>query len=261
MATRKRSGVGARHAETAPRRRREFSKLETPAGAGIRPAMRSLLPAFCAVTALLLAGCDGQPTRSGDTAKVPSVGASAAAPAQPSPVTPVAENEVAVFNTTEGELTIAFRSDKAPGTVANFKKLANSGFYNGTSFHRILKGFMVQGGDPKTRDASLRAEWGTGGPGYMIKAEFNDLHHGRGVISMARSNHPDSAGSQFFICDDRAGFLDGKYTAFGKVIKGDDVLEKILSTPVTMSAQGENSSPTKRVEIKSITILTPEAAK
>ena len=105
------------------------------------------------------------------------------------------------------------------------------------------------------------ARWGTGGPGYTIKAEFNDLHHGRGVISMARSSDPDSAGSQFFLCDNRAGFLDGQYTAFGQIIKGDDVLGKILDTPVTYGASGENSSPTRRVEIKSVTLVPADSVK
>ena len=167
--------------------------------------------------------------------------------------------EVAIISTTEGEMTLAFRSDKAPKTVENFKKLAKEGYYNGTAFHRIIKGFMCQGGDPKTKDLSKEMEWGTGGPGYQIKAEFNDLPHDRGVISMARSQHPDSAGSQFFICDNNARFLDRQYTAFGKIIKGDDTLEKILSTPVAASFGGERSRPTKRVEIKSVTIVAGDA--
>lgn len=165
------------------------------------------------------------------------------------------DTEVAVISTTEGDITIAFRSDKAPGTVENFKKLAKEGYYDGTCFHRIIKGFMVQGGDPKTKDLSKEKEWGTGGPGYSIKAEFNDLHHGRGVISMARSANPDSAGSQFFICDGDAGFLDRQYTAFGQLIKGDDVLTKIANTPVAASFGGEKSRPVKRVEVITVTIV------
>lgn len=165
------------------------------------------------------------------------------------------DTEVAILSTTEGDITIAFRSDKAPKTVENFKKLAREGYYNGTAFHRIIKGFMIQGGDPLTKDLSKEGQWGTGGPGYQIKAEFNDLHHARGVISMARSSNPDSAGSQFFICDSNAGFLDRQYTGFGQVIKGDDVLGKILDTPVASSFGGEKSRPTKRVEIKTVTIV------
>src|SRR5438128_830982 len=117
-------------------------------------------------------------------------------------------NEVAVIKTTEGEMVVEFWSDVAPKTVENFKKLAKDGFYDGTAFHRIVKGFMIQGGDPLTKDASKESRWGTGGPGYQIKAEFNDKPHVRGVISMARSQNPDSAGSQFFICLGEARFLD-----------------------------------------------------
>src|SRR3954449_7090941 len=107
--------------------------------------------------------------------------------------------EVAVFKTSEGEMVAEFWPDVAPKTVENFKKLAKSGFYDGTAFHRILKGFMAQGGDPLTKDPSKEAAWGTGDPGYKIKAEFNKKLHERGVLSMARSSDPDSAGSQCFI--------------------------------------------------------------
>lgn len=168
--------------------------------------------------------------------------------------------EVAVINTTEGALAVEFWSDVAPVTVENFKKLAKSGFYNGTCFHRIIRGFMIQGGDPKTKDPALEAEWGTGGPGYNVKAEFNSRPHVRGVLSMARAAHPDSAGSQFFICHGDARFLDGQYTAFGKVVKGDDVLEKIATTPCVSSGR-ENSKPTKRIEIKSIDFVPADSLK
>src|SRR5258707_13080773 len=133
--------------------------------------------------------------------------------------------EVAVLKTSQGEIVVEFWSDVAPKTVENFKKLAKDKFYDGTAFHRIIKDFMIQGGDPLTKDASKEALWGQGDPGYKIKAEFNDHPHVRGVISMARSSNPDSAGSQFFICHGIASSLDHKYTAFGKLIKGDDVLE------------------------------------
>jgi peptidyl-prolyl cis-trans isomerase B (cyclophilin B) len=124
-------------------------------------------------------------------------------------------SELAIISTTEGEMVIEFWPDVAPKTVENFKKLAQKGFYDGTAFHRVIKGFMIQGGDPLTKDASKEHAWGTGDPGYKIKAEFNDKSHVRGVISMARSNHPDSAGSQFFICHGDPKFLDRQYTAFG----------------------------------------------
>ena len=168
-------------------------------------------------------------------------------------------SEVAVITTTEGELTLEFWPDVAPKTVENFKTLANKNFYDGTAFHRIIKGFMIQGGDPLTKDAASEARWGTGGPGYQIKAEFNDRPHVRGVISMARSSSPDSAGSQFFICDGDASFLNKQYTAFVKLIKGDDVLTKLASTPCARSGSGEQSKPVKRVGVVSIRIV-PQAA-
>lgn len=141
-------------------------------------------------------------------------------------------SEVAILTTSAGEMVLEFWPDAAPGHVENFKKLAQQGFYDGTCFHRVIKGFMIQGGDPNTKDEAKQSLWGTGGPGYKIKAEFNDRPHVRGVLSMARSNHPDSAGSQFFICHGEPRFLDGQYTAFGRLIKGDDVLEKIATTPI-----------------------------
>lgn len=171
------------------------------------------------------------------------------------------KNEVAVIKTTEGEMVAEFWSDVAPKTVENFKKLAREGFYDGTAFHRIVKGFMIQGGDPLTKDASKENRWGTGDPGYKIKAEFNSKPHELGVLSMARSSDPDSAGSQFFICLGRAPHLDQQYTAFGKLIKGDDVLKKIGDTPVTTGASGENSKPTKRIGVESIKIVPADSVK
>jgi peptidyl-prolyl cis-trans isomerase B (cyclophilin B) len=167
-------------------------------------------------------------------------------------------DEVAVIKTAEGDMVVKFWSDVAPKTVENFKKLAGQGFYDGTAFHRIVKGFMIQGGDPlsKTDDPAV----GTGGPGYKIKAEFNNKPHVRGVLSMARSQNPDSAGSQFFICLADARFLDKQYTAFGEVIKGDDVLGKIGDTPTTRGGGGENSKPLKRVGVESIKIVPANAA-
>ncbi len=168
-------------------------------------------------------------------------------------------NEVAVIKTSAGEMVVEFWPDVAPKTVENFKKLSREGFYDGTCFHRIIKGFMIQGGDPLTKDASKEAAWGTGDPGYKIKAEFNDRSHQRGVLSMARSQDPDSAGCQFFVCLGDASFLDKKYTAFGKVLKGDDVLGKIGETPVAPSAGGEPSKPTVRVAVESIKIMPASA--
>jgi len=167
-----------------------------------------------------------------------------------------AGKEVAVIKTGEGTMVIEFWPDVAPKTVENFKTLAKKGFYDGTCFHRVIKGFMIQGGDPLTKDASQEQRWGTGGPGYTIKAEFNDRHHDRGVISMARTNDPDSAGSQFFICHGSPSQLDHQYTAFGKLIKGDDVLEKIATTPTHPPDR-----PDKRVVIESIKIVPADSVK
>jgi peptidyl-prolyl cis-trans isomerase B (cyclophilin B) len=160
------------------------------------------------------------------------------------------DNEVAVIKTSAGDLVVEFWPEVAPKTVENFKTLSKKGFYDGTCFHRVIRNFMIQGGDPLTKDPKREASWGTGDPGYKIKAEFNERHHDRGVISMARSNDPDSAGSQFFICHGEAGFLDRKYTAFGKLIKGDDVLEKIATTPTHAPDR-----PNTRMAIESIRIV------
>jgi peptidyl-prolyl cis-trans isomerase B (cyclophilin B) len=176
--------------------------------------------------------------------------------------TPVnASNEVAVIKTSEGDMVIQFWTDAAPNTIENFKKLARQGFYNGTIFHRIVKGFMIQGGDPNSKNPAKEESYGAGGPGYKVKAEFNDHSHERGVISMAREPDPDSAGSQFFICLAPVTRLDHQYTTFGKLIKGDDVLEKIGNTPVTRNSMGENSKPTKRVTIEKIDIVPADAIK
>ena len=130
------------------------------------------------------------------------------------------------------------------------------GYYNGVTFHRREEGFVIQGGDPNTKDESKKDSWGMGGPGYQIKAEFNSKPHLRGVLSMARSGHPDSAGSQFFICHGEPRFLDNQYTAFGKLIKGDDVLEKIATT-----ATEPGDRPVKRMNIESIKIVPADSIK
>jgi peptidyl-prolyl cis-trans isomerase B (cyclophilin B) len=167
-----------------------------------------------------------------------------------------ASNEVAIIKTTEGEMVLELWSDVAPGHVDNFKNLAKQGFYDGTCFHRVIKGFMIQGGDPLTKDAAKESSWGTGGPEHRVKAEFNDRPHVRGVLSMARSQDPNSAGSQFFICHQDSRFLDRQYTAFGKLIKGDDVLEKIATT-----ATRPQDRPIKRMGVESIRIVPAESAK
>lgn len=170
---------------------------------------------------------------------------------------PAATKEVAVIKTSEGEMVLEFWPDVAPNHVENFKKLAKQGFYDGTAFHRVIKGFMIQGGDPNTKDEGKKDTWGGGGPGYMIKAELNNKNHTRGVLSMARQpNGYDTAGSQFFICHADAPHLNGQYTAFGKLIKGEDVLDKIATT----STEGPNR-PVKRVNIDSIKIVPADSIK
>jgi peptidyl-prolyl cis-trans isomerase B (cyclophilin B) len=170
-------------------------------------------------------------------------------------------NEVAVIKTSEGDMVVQFWTDAAPNTVENFKKLARQGFYDGTIFHRIVKGFMIQGGDPNSKDPAKEDSYGQGGPSYNIKAEFNDHSHDRGVISMARGQDPDSAGSQFFICLAPVHRLDHQYTTFGKLIKGEDVLGKIGDTPVSKNSMGEPSKPTKRIVLESIKIVPADSVK
>ena len=171
------------------------------------------------------------------------------------------QKEVAVLKTSDGEMVVEFWPEVAPKTVENFKKLARVGFYDGTAFHRIIRGFMIQGGDPNTKDLSKESSYGTGGPGYKVPAEFNDRPHLRRVLSMARSADPNSAGSQFFVCLGIASSLDHQYTAFGKVIKGLDVLDKIGATPVTRSGSGETSKPTSRVSLESVKVVPADSVK
>ena len=169
--------------------------------------------------------------------------------------TSAAVEEVAVIKTNMGEMVLEFWPDVAPKHVENFKKLAREGFYDGTAFHRVLKGFMIQGGCPNSKKGA-RGTPGTGDPGYKVKAEFNKKSHVRGVLSMARASHPDTAGCQFFICHGDAKFLDGQYTAFGQLVAGDDVLERIANVPTQGS---ERSTPIDRIEVTSVTII-PAAA-
>jgi peptidyl-prolyl cis-trans isomerase B (cyclophilin B) len=155
------------------------------------------------------------------------------------------ETPHAVINTRFGEIELEFFADKAPGHVNNFLTLARKGTYDGTIFHRVIPGFMIQGGDPQTKDPKLpRARCGTGGPGYTIKAEFNDTRHARGVVSMARAQDPNSAGSQFFICVADAAFLDRQYTAFARVVRGMEAADKIVAL-----ARDKNDNPNERVDL------------
>jgi peptidyl-prolyl cis-trans isomerase B (cyclophilin B) len=171
-------------------------------------------------------------------------GAGSALAGEKAKVTPVPVDEIAVIETKFGNIEVEFFEDKAPGHVKNFKTLAKTGFYNGTLFHRVIPGFMIQGGDPNSKSDN-RSSHGSGGPGYSIKAEFNSTKHDRGVLSMARSQDPNSAGSQFFVVVKEAPFLDGKYTAFGKVIKGMEVADKIVNAP-----RDGNDNPLEPIQMK-----------
>jgi len=164
-------------------------------------------------------------------------------------VTKMAETK-AVIHTQFGDMHISFYPEVSPNHVHNFISLAKSGFYNGTTFHRVIPKFMIQGGDPNSKSKD-RTRHGTGGPGYRLKAEFNSYPHRRGVLSMARSQHPDSAGSQFFICVDEARFLDKQYTVFGKVEKGMSVADKIVS-----QKRDRRDNPIARIEM-TVEIVEP----
>ena len=156
----------------------------------------------------------------------------------------VSAQEIAVIETKFGKIEMELFADKAPGHVKNFKDLAKKGFYDGTIFHRVIPGFMIQGGDPNTKSDD-RSAHGMGGPGYSINAEFNDTPHKRGILSMARSQNPNSAGSQFFIVVKKSSFLDGKYTAFGKVLSGMAVADQIVNAP-----RDKRDNPDERIEMK-----------
>lgn len=150
----------------------------------------------------------------------------------------------AVIKTKFGEMEIRFFPDKAPNHVENFITLAKKGFYDGTLFHRVIPGFMIQGGDPNTKDPNKKHMYGQGGPGYNVDAEFNDIPHGRGIVSMARAKDPNSAGSQFFIVVKDSNFLDHKYTVFGEVVRGMDVADQIVNQP-----RDRRDLPLERVEM------------
>ncbi|MEZ5963866.1 MAG: peptidylprolyl isomerase [Planctomycetota bacterium] len=156
--------------------------------------------------------------------------------------------------TNYGQMVVRFFPDRAPETVKNFVKLAKEHFYDGTRFHRVIKGFMIQGGCPNTKEGA-KGMPGTGSPGYTIKAEFNKTKHVRGVLSMARSGHPDSAGCQFFIVHGNAPHLDEQYTAFAELDSGLDTLDKIADVEVKLSSSGEPSVPVEPVHLYAAIVL------
>ncbi len=147
-----------------------------------------------------------------------------------------------------GKIVFKLLPDLAPETVRSFEKLSKSGFYDGTLFHRVIPGFMIQGGDPNTKSPD-KSKWGSGGPGYMLKAEFNSKSHLRGIVSMARAVDPDSAGSQFFIVTTDSTFLDRQYTAFGEVIELIEVADKIVNLP-----RDGNDCPNEEVKMLKVFI-------
>ena len=157
--------------------------------------------------------------------------------------------QLAIIETDFGNIVLRLFPQTAPGHVDNFIKLAKEGFYDGTAFHRVIPGFMIQGGDPNTKDED-RGNDGQGGPGFNIKAEFSNIPHRRGILSMARSpSGPDTAGSQFFIVVSDSLFLDGQYSVFGEVIEGMDVVDRIVNAPTD-----GNDNPIDRIVIKTIRI-------
>jgi cyclophilin family peptidyl-prolyl cis-trans isomerase len=226
--------------------------------------MRKLIPIL--LSFVLATGCEPQkaetlaasqePNPTAD--KTPEATEPEAAPAEaektedaPYAKTVVEKNDIAVIETSMGTMKAKFYLDKAPNHAKNFVYLAKKGFYDGTKFHRIIKGFMIQGGDPNTKPGGEKnGPAGTGGPGYMVPNEFNDVEHMKGVLSMARSQDPDSAGSQFFVVHERAPHLDGSYTAFGELTAGKDVLDKIANVKT-----GAMDAPVNAVVIKSIKIV------
>ncbi len=161
------------------------------------------------------------------------------------------------FETTAGDLTLEFMPEIAPKHVENFVKLSRDGFYDGTKFHRVIPGFMIQGGDPNTKTDNERS-WGTGGPGWSVDAEFSDVHHERGILSMARSSDPNSAGSQFFLVHGEAGFLDNQYTVFGRLVDGFDVLDEIVGAKTVPG--GEGSRPVNPVTVTKAVVLEAKEA-
>jgi peptidyl-prolyl cis-trans isomerase B (cyclophilin B) len=199
-------------------------------------AMKNLLLCWLLVGIGLLVGCGGN--------------------AEVMPVAPPPTlGPQAIIKTKFGDIYIKFYPEVAPNHVRNFIKLAKSGFYNGTIFHRVIPGFMIQGGDPNTKNTLHKDTYGQGGPKdekgnpVLLKAEFSDTPHKRGIVSMARANEPDTAGSQFFIVVEPSHFLDGKYTAFGEVTKGLGIADRIVSLP-----RNDRDLPNERIEM-TVTIV------
>jgi len=212
----------------------------------------SILAAVAVLAALIFGGCG---RRNNESASITGSNETAA-PAQSAPARDVAVLEVKGFGTIRFELL----AEKAPHTVGNFEKLATSGFYDGTTFHRVIPGFMIQGGDPNTKNRDPRDD-GLGGPGYTIAAELNDTSHIRGVVSMARGSSLNSGGSQFFILVADSPQLNGQYTAFGRVIEGMSVVDRIVAVPRDeFGRHGPPDRPLENVVVDHVWIDHPDPA-
>lgn len=213
------------------------------------------------VLGLSLMGCDpekAEPVKA--TTPTADSATSTQAPVESLKEQPADGDEVAVLETDKGRIVLMFYPEKAPKHVENFKTLVKSGFYNGTRFHRCIPGFMIQGGDPNSKDIKKAATWGMGGnvqngAEVTVPAEFNNIKHVRGTLSMARGGDPNSASSQFFIMHDAYPSLDGGYSAFGKAITGLEVVDEIVNTPLKDIENG-GVFPTRAVVLKSATIET-----
>ncbi len=195
---------------------------------------RALILTALITAAISVAGCSSKDTGGSNVAETGIDAARLAA----------LKTTGAVIETKYGDIELEFYPDEAPLHVDNFVKLASEGFYDGTIFHRVIPGFMIQGGDPNTKGQE-RHTYGQGGPGYSVNAEFNKIGHDRGILSAARSADPNSAGSQFFVVVQRAPHLDGQYTVFGRVTKGMDVADQIVNSP-----RDQRDLPDERIEIK-----------
>jgi len=216
----------------------------------MRNVTRTLVVALFAAALAACSGGGEDPDANAGTAAGTGRDEAAIDPAAPAPDT--VDDEVAII-TVEGmgEIVVELLAGKAPKTVENFKKLAREGFYDGTTFHRVIPGFMIQGGDPNSKDRDPRND-GRGGPGYRIEAEFNDTRHRRGVVSMARGSAPDTAGSQFFIVVEDTPQLDGQYTAFGRVVAGMDVADQVVAVP--RDEYGRHGPPDRPLDDVAMTI-------
>ena len=214
-------------------------------------AVASCTPANTANNETTAAPTDTTTTTSSASATeatVPPATTSSAAAEENRPMSQY-QNKVAEVHTSAGEIDIRFFPDVAPNHVKNFIDLAEKGFYNGSKFHRVIPGFMIQGGDPNTVSGSP-ATWGTGGSGKNIAAEFNSVKHKRGIVSMARSSSPDSASSQFFVMVADAPSLDNQYSVFGQVTKGMDVVDKIVNAPTGSQDRPNNPTSIDKIVIR-----------